>query len=200
MWVAYSVIQKEVCSPPALPFNYFDVYVSKSTNGGLNWSIPINLTNTTAADEMYPVVAPQNNSANFPRVAYNWDAIPGCHSFTDLQIVDKVYYCLFKDSMTVIHPLSEIAVKFELEQNYPNPFNPFTKIHFSVPLYKGGEGDVSLKVFDILGREVATLVNEKLKSGTYEVEWNGSNYPSGVYFYRLVTGDYTSSKKMILIK
>lgn len=208
IWVTYSVIQKEVCPSPALPFNYFDVYVSKSTNGGLNWSIPINLTNTTAADEMYPVVAPQNNSVNFPCVAYNWDAIPGCHSFTDLQIVDKVYYCLYKDSMTAITPISEVAGRFGLMQNYPNPFNPSTKIKFSISSVgdarlRNGQAymrPVQLIIYDILGREVAMLVNEKLKSGSYEVEWNGSNYPSGVYFYRLVAGDYTSSKKMIMVK
>jgi len=98
----------------------------------------------------------------------------------------------------------ELPVQFSLYQNYPNPFNPTTKIKFSVPflpLAKGeAEGVVKLIIYDILGREVATLVNEKLSPGTYEVEWDASNYPSGVYFYKLTAGDFTQTKKMLLIK
>lgn len=202
IYVAYSVIQKEVCQPPALPFNYFDVYYSVSTNGGLNWGTPVNVTNTPDADEMYPVVLSQKNSTIYPLIAYNWTAIPGSQVFIDQQIISPVYYCL---SFTYIPPpgvkrINETANNFELRQNYPNPFNPFTKIHFSVPPYKGGEGNVSLKVFDILGREVATLINEKLKPDSYEVEWNGTNYPSGIYFYTLISGNYSETKKMILLK
>ncbi len=93
---------------------------------------------------------------------------------------------------------------FKLYQNYPNPFNPTTKIKFeipSLPLMKGAGGmNVRLIIYDLLGREVATLVNEQLKPGTYEVEWNGSNYASGVYFYKLIAGDFTETKKMVLMK
>ena len=81
-------------------------------------------------------------------------------------------------------------------QNYPNPFNPTTNIRFELP----NSGSVKLVVFDALGREVATLVNEKLTPGTYEVDWNGSEYPSGTYFYKLTAGDYVETKKMILVK
>jgi photosystem II stability/assembly factor-like uncharacterized protein len=93
---------------------------------------------------------------------------------------------------------------FSLSQNYPNPFNPSTKIKFQIPLSplseRGVGGFVTLKIYDILGREVATLVNQQLKPGTYEVEWDGTNYPSGVYFYKLTSGDFSSSKKMVLVK
>ena len=103
-----------------------------------------------------------------------------------------------------IEPISSnIPGTFTLSQNYPNPFNPTTKISFSIPLNKGGERGlsvVSLKIYDLLGQEVATLVNERLKPGTYEIEWDGSNYPSGVYFYRLVRDEFSGSKKMILLK
>jgi hypothetical protein len=87
-------------------------------------------------------------------------------------------------------------------QNYPNPFNPSTKIKFQIPLNKGGERGLSVRliVYDILGREAATLVNEQLTPGTYEVEWGGGNYPSGIYFYKLLTESVSETKKMILLK
>ena len=104
----------------------------------------------------------------------------------------------------------KIPVSFSLSQNYPNPFNPVTKIKFGIPtplnppFAKGGTakpgGFVKLIIYDVLGREVATLVNEQLTPGTYEAEWDGTDYPSGVYFYKLTAGDYTESRKMILIK
>jgi len=94
-----------------------------------------------------------------------------------------------------------IPENFSLRQNYPNPFNPVTKIRFDIPsLVRGGAGVVVLKVYDILGREVATLVNEQLKPGTYEVEWNGSNFASGVYFYSLNAKNFIETKKLILSK
>jgi photosystem II stability/assembly factor-like uncharacterized protein len=89
--------------------------------------------------------------------------------------------------------------KFSLSQNYPNPFNPNTKIKFDIP-EQGVQHLVQVKVFDILGREVATLVNEELKPGTYEINFDGSNLSSGIYYYKLNAGDYTQSKKMVLMK
>jgi len=91
---------------------------------------------------------------------------------------------------------SEIPSSYSLSQNYPNPFNPTTKIQFKLPK----NNYVTLKIYDALGREAATLVNEKLAPGTYEVDWNGSNYPSGVYFYRLMTDNFSETKKMLMIK
>ncbi|MBI4810167.1 MAG: T9SS type A sorting domain-containing protein [Ignavibacteriales bacterium] len=97
-----------------------------------------------------------------------------------------------------IHEL--LPVKFELSQNYPNPFNPTTIINYQLPI----ANLVTLKVYDVLGREVATLVNEKKEAGRYEVEFNASNLSSGVFFYRLSAsgraGDFLSTKKFILIK
>ena len=85
---------------------------------------------------------------------------------------------------------------FRLYQNYPNPFNPITKIKFEVPK----SSFVKMIVYDILGEEVAILVNERLNSGSYEISWNGSNYPSSVYFYSLITKDFSETKRMLLIK
>lgn len=90
----------------------------------------------------------------------------------------------------------EIPSEFVLNQNYPNPFNPNTIIRFHIK----DSRFVELKIFDIIGREITRLVNEKLNTGTYEVNWDGSNFPNGIYFYRLTAGDYTETKRMVLVK
>lgn len=99
---------------------------------------------------------------------------------------------------------SEVPKDFVLYQNYPNPFNPVTKIKFQVvngfPIKTLGNDKVELKVYDVLGREVAILVNEPLKSGTYDVMFDGTNVNSGVYFYKLIKSGYSKTKSMILIK
>ena len=95
---------------------------------------------------------------------------------------------------------------FRLEQNYPNPFNPSTKIKFTIPAsslnpFSKGEGTfVTLKVYDILGNEITTLVNEEKPAGEYEVKFTASDLSSGIYFYLLKAGDNIQSKKMILLK
>ena len=99
---------------------------------------------------------------------------------------------------------SEIPKSFELKQNYPNPFNPVTKLGFGI----SDLGFVSLKVYNILGNEIETLVNKNLSPGSYLVEWDASNFPSGVYFYKLVvsssnlleTENFTDVKRMMLVK
>jgi hypothetical protein len=92
--------------------------------------------------------------------------------------------------------LIEIPREFLLSQNYPNPFNPSTKIKYSIPQ----TSNVVIKVYDILGNEIETLVNEEKLAGNYSVEFNAANLPSGVYFYRLIAGNFTSTKKMLLLK
>lgn len=102
-----------------------------------------------------------------------------------------------------IQVISSSAPKeFKLYQNFPNPFNPTTKIKIDIssPLPPSNGELTRLLIYDILGREIATLVNEQLKPGTYEVDWDASNYPSGVYFYKLTTGEYTGGKRLILLK
>jgi hypothetical protein len=89
-----------------------------------------------------------------------------------------------------------IASEFKLEQNYPNPFNPSTKIRFSVPQIS----TITLKVYDILGNEIATLINEEKPAGEYEVEFLATGLTSGIYFYQLRTGEFVQTKKMILLK
>jgi hypothetical protein len=93
---------------------------------------------------------------------------------------------------------SQIAtpIKFILDQNYPNPFNPSTTIEFDL----SKTSEVTLKVFTILGEEVATLLSASLFSGSHSVEWDASNLASGVYLYRLQAGDYVETKKMVVMK
>ncbi|HCY74397.1 MAG TPA: hypothetical protein DHV28_00615 [Ignavibacteriales bacterium] len=91
---------------------------------------------------------------------------------------------------------SKSPVSFDLSQNYPNPFNPSTTIKFQLPK----AGMVTLKVYDILGNEVAALVNEEKAAGQYEVNFNASALASGVYIYKIQSGSFINSKKMILLK
>ncbi len=91
---------------------------------------------------------------------------------------------------------NEIPVKFNLYQNYPNPFNPGSTIKFDI----SKNSNVKLVIYDLLGREVAVLVNNELKAGTYKADWNASQFASGTYFYKLTTGEFSETKKMILVK
>ena len=100
-----------------------------------------------------------------------------------------------------------LQLKYALAQNYPNPFNPITKIGFRIanfPANSGTGGFVTLKVYNVLGREIATLVNEEKEPGIYEVEFDGNSVSgglnSGIYFYKLEDGDFSVVRKMTLIK
>jgi len=93
-------------------------------------------------------------------------------------------------------PVATLPREFSLEQNYPNPFNPSTVIRFQVPV----TSLVTLKIYTVIGQEVATLVNEELKPGTYEVTWNPKNISAGLYLYRLQARDFIATKKMMLLK
>jgi len=91
---------------------------------------------------------------------------------------------------------ASLPLNFKLLQNYPNPFNPSTSIQYEV---SNGQF-VSLKVFDVLGNEIATLVNEEKPAGRYEIEFDGVGLPSGIYFYQLKAGNFVETKKMVLMK
>ena len=132
----------------------------------------------------------------------NFQNVCALQSLSDSTL--KYYYNDFRTCVPIgIEPISaEIPQKFELVQNYPNPFNPVTKIRFHIPLSRGvsaGRG-VLLKIYDVLVKEIAVLVNENLKPGIYEIDWNAENIPSGVYFYSLITNEFTQTKKMVVVK
>jgi hypothetical protein len=89
-----------------------------------------------------------------------------------------------------------LPTEFALEQNYPNPFNPSTTFRYSIPT----QSKVIIKVYDVLGNEIETLMDEEKSVGTYELTWNATSLPSGVYFYQLKSGEFISTKKMLLLK
>jgi hypothetical protein len=96
-----------------------------------------------------------------------------------------------------------IPGNFYLTQNYPNPFNPVTNFKFGIPASRQGgseSGIVSLKIYDLVGKEVATLVNGRLSPGTYRVRFDRDGLASGVYFYKLTTESFTDTKKMVIVK
>lgn len=128
------------------------------------------------------------------RLGYSGDS--SIVNVTPTSIIDSVNFYLNRLYINV-NPIGKtIPSEFKLYQNYPNPFNPVTTIRFNVK----ENMFVSLKVFDLLGREVSSLINEKLNAGEYSVPFYGTYLPSGVYFYRLWAGDFSETKKMLLLK
>jgi hypothetical protein len=96
-----------------------------------------------------------------------------------------------------VRPRSDaVPASFRLEQNYPNPFNPATTIAFHIP----SSAFVTLKVFDALGREVATIMSGNVQAGSHLRQWNAERMAGGVYFYRLVVGDFVQTKKLVVLK
>ena len=154
-------------------------------------------------------VTAQNITANFPQTGTWYDYFshtsinvtntqmqyplaPGeYHIFTTVQLPAP-------DMVTGVNGSDEnnIPKSFSLNQNYPNPFNPSTFISYQLPT----NSHVTLKVYDILGREVASLVNDDKTAGTYKVSFDASRLSSGVYFYRLDAGTYSQTKKLVLLK
>jgi hypothetical protein len=131
-------------------------------------------------------------------------------SLRDITFADAETFSIV-DNATGINEFAEPPKDYKLYQNYPNPFNPTTKIKYSIPVVETGHPGksghaapsllhVHIKVFDLLGREVATLVNEYKKAGFYEIEFNANKLNSSVYFYRITSGNYSETRKMILLK
>lgn len=137
-----------------------------------NLSFSYTAPNTPGADTLYITAAKSTN-------AWNWGA--------NRRVIVRLATGIGNEST---------PVSYSLKQNYPNPFNPVTKISFSIPK----QGFVTLKIYDILGNEVSTLVNENRNAGNYDIEFKGDNLSSGVYYYKLESGGFTDIKKMTLIK
>jgi hypothetical protein len=132
------------------------------------------------------------------------EGIPAQFTIKEMTITNE--YLLIGTAFNSVwrRPLSEITQNltedikptYKLMQNYPNPFNPITKIKFEI----GKQGFVKVVIYNVMGREVQTLLNETLSPGNYELPFNGGGLSSGVYFYRIVTDGYSESKRMLLIK
>lgn len=162
-----------------------EIYYKRSTDGGTSWESDTRLTNNSSSS-IYPSLTVSGSSVH---VVW-YDRRDGTYP--------EIYYKRNPTGNSIgITPISsEIPNGFSLSQNYPNPFNPSTNIEFAIPK----SGLVKLKVFDLLGGEIETLVNENLKAGIYEADFDASGLSTGIYFYRLEAGNYSETKKMMLIK
>jgi hypothetical protein len=158
-------------------------------------------------------VEKSSNNLNFENIGFipgfGTTTEPKSYSFIDPNVVNGNYYYRLKQiDYDGTFEYSEIVqvnygglITFSLDQNYPNPFNPSTKIKYEIPGQARYDNTlVTLKVYDILGNEITTLVNEEKPAGEYDVEFNGTNLPSGLYFYQLKAGEYSETKKMLLLK
>jgi hypothetical protein len=151
----------------------------------------------------WSMIAADSNNVNLRKAYYNYQLIKNDGSFGlhNPFFVIQVLLTSAQYSVGVNNISSELPTKYELSQNYPNPFNPSTKINFSITKNE----NVSIKVYDMMGREVISLVNQRMAPGKYSTEWQGINgsgvkVASGVYFYRMITPSYTEIKKMVLVK
>ena len=161
--------------------------VRLTTNGGVTWLADSNFSNLTT-----------RNIISISRLDQNTvNSITTSSSFNDAAVDTTFFLAVSSEPFLGIEPISNLISKiFGLKQNYPNPFNPVTNIEISMP----STSFAKLIIYDIQGREIESLVNQELKAGTYKIDWNASRYPSGVYFYKLTAGDYSETKKMMLIK
>ena len=135
-------------------------------------------------------------SEKFGPVKFFWTGEPPGTDYREKILIGCIIDSVIYGNLVSVKSEQFPPKGFSLLQNYPNPFNPSTTISFEIP-----EGSfVTIKVYDILGNEIATLVNEEKPLGSYEAEFNANNLPSGIYFYTLSTGNFLSTKKMILLK
>jgi len=163
-----------------------EIHYKRSTNSGNSWEISTQLSSSFSG-AYYPNIAVTGSKAHVI-----W------HDVRNGSTNSELYYDfnLSGNTIGIQNVSTEIPNGFNLFQNFPNPFNPQTNIRFALP----EAGFVKLTVFDMLGREVETLVNENLNAGTYNADWNAVDYSSGVYFYKLTTSEVTEIKKMMLLK
>jgi photosystem II stability/assembly factor-like uncharacterized protein len=196
--------------------------IYKSVNGGLNWSSYTIFSNPSAL--IYSIYFPNSNngyavggasevsnegiifaSNNAGNSWYVQEALGASRFNTVFFVSQNTGYAAGKDGtifktttggIGITNISTEVPEQFSLTQNYPNPFNPSTKFKVKVAELS----DVKIIVYDVLGREIATLVNEQLSAGIYEVTWDAGSYSSGVYFYKLYAVNFSETKKMVLIK
>ncbi len=167
---------------PSVNYNYYTIKYNNS--GTQQWTISYNGTGNS--NDLGVAIAVNRNGD----AVYVSGISRGSNFYDD-------YTTIKYSSVTSLTNLNiQVPANFYLEQNYPNPFNPSTHIKFQIP----ENGFVSLKVFDILGKEVSDLLNQNLDAGSYILNWDAANQQSGVYFYKLVSKNYSETKKMILQK
>lgn len=187
-------------------------YIYKTTDGGTSWnyqSCPVYLNEISFLDKNVGVGLSNNYQGSIwltTDAGKSWNVQKSgttnylysiCKAGNNWFTVGS-YGTILKSSYTLVSVKDETKTPlfFDLNQNYPNPFNPSTNFEFQI----GERGLVSLKVYDVLGKEVATIVNKELPAGNYKYQWNAGNLASGVYFYRLKSGNFVETKKLILLR
>ena len=180
-----------------------NIWYNFSNNGGATWAGAANLTNTTDGSEYFPILAEdlQKVTGGYKaRLVYIKDYYGIIGDYTAPSgggAAADVYYHEFVLPGTGVSKIqTETPATYTLEQNYPNPFNPSTEIRYSVKQ----AGFVSLKVYNTIGQEVATVVNNVQQAGSYVASFDASQLSSGVYLYRLQAGNFSSVKKMVVQK
>ena len=178
-------------------FNYADVFYTTSRNRGITWSQPMNISSSRFVDERYPSISKWNFPDVQPAIVYQQDSEPGSAAFGDGAPLSRVrqMFCRIGPIISV-DPTPNVPQEFTLSQNYPNPFNPTTSISFTI----SHPSFVTLKVYNLLGQEMRTLVGEMLDGGRHRVEFNAEGLPSGVYVYRIQSGSNVATRKMVFLK
>ena len=187
--------------------NFRAVYLTASTDSGATWVTPSRITpETPIMDWTYPSMTPisdVDSNYYYVNMSIQKDTIPGSYvqgAANGPSLAQQIFVRIRINRDSIItgnKNLSNVIPKdYRLYQNYPNPFNPSTTIIFELPK----SSKVRIVIYDILGREVNTLLNEKLSAGSYEVDWNATSFPSGLYFYKIETNEFYDVKKMVLLK
>lgn len=151
------------------------------TNGSITVLFNYTAPGSAGTDSLYAIGNATNSNGNTSGDDWNWA---------------NGKRIIVRNPNAIKNISGEVPGSYSLKQNYPNPFNPSTNIRFSIP----ASSEVKLSVFDLTGKEVASLFNGVLAAGNYEADWNASGVSSGVYFYKLSAGNFTETKKMMLTK
>jgi hypothetical protein len=176
-----------------------DVWFSQRSINGTSWSAPVNLTQTPGFPEFLLHAAPvlKSNGGNSYTLFLGRSYQAGLSTYPPDNTLKTIFYVgNYTFTTTDVQEAEGVPKAFRLEQNYPNPFNPTTKISYSIPV----RTDVKLSVYNVLGQEVATLVNELREAGTYDVEFSAAHLSSGMYFYTLKAGQFSDTKKLLVVK
>jgi hypothetical protein len=176
-------------------FNRYGLY--QGTGGdSVTYMIPVvpNTSYKITAELCYQSVKPE--LVDYLRDINEEDIIKFVKMYDKLPNIPVIMKSVLSDFITSVDNIQEYPKELKLRQNYPNPFNPVTQFDFEIP----NSSFVSLKIFDLLGNEIATLLNENMEAGYYSTKWDATHFPSGIYFYKIQAGRYIQTKKMLLLK
>jgi hypothetical protein len=204
LFVAMNVVTEHYLHPNALKVSYYAGYIMYSFDAGESWSIPEKFTpDSPLMDWRYVSISPTNSITEdydcIIQMVIQADTVPG--SLVNMPVNPPLgpsaeIVCIRGSFFTGVDDNMNKPDRFYLFQNYPNPFNPNTTISFNI----SKEEEIKLVVYDLVGREIKILVDDKLSAGQYRIEFNAAELSSGVYFYKLTAGSFTETKKLEVLK